>query len=353
MEIGKISEIIQGILRKNFPNDAGRQTIYSAGNRLNISCPYCGDSSNGRKKRGNFYLNTLSYKCYNGGCGIFKDAYSLFRDFGFTDKLSQDEKTEILSVIKDGKEKRRTIYGDVDISLFFDTDFKKYVIPRESFMQRFKLQEVRGSKIETYISRRNQRMDERFAYDPERDKLYLFNLTKDNEILGLQVRNMSSPYGAKYLTYKLSGIWEKMFGVTDENFLTEARKIDPVSSVFNIGRISFDRMITIFEGPMDSWLWENSVALCSVENKFPFEIDNIQYWYDWDRAGRIKNSELLSDGARVFNWKKFLEDHSLPINRKWDLNEIVNFLRAKKIKIKRFDNYFTEELLDLSDFIDA
>jgi len=55
----------------------------------------------------------------------------------------------------------------------------------------------------------------------------------------------------------------------------------------------------------------------------------------------------------VFNWKKFLVDHDLPINKKWDLNDLVNYLRAKRIKIKRLDNYFTEEILDLSDFIYA
>jgi hypothetical protein len=122
--------------------------------------------------------------------------------------------------------------------------------------------------------------------------------------------------------------------------------------VFNIGTISFNDQITIFEGPMDSWLWPNSVALCSVENKFPFEMDNLRYWYDWDSAGRSKTSELLSKGSTVFNWKKFLEDHSLQLNKKWDLNDLVNFLRSKKIKIKRFENYFTQEVLDLSYFID-
>ena len=353
MELGRIEGLISDVLRKEFPGDANKQKIYKAGNRLNFSCPYCGDSSNSRKKRGNFYVDTLSYKCYNGGCGIFKDAFSLLKDFGIVSKLDSEERSDILSVIKEGKDKRRKIYGDVDISLFFNTDFSKVVIPRNKFMERFSLSEVAGSKIERYLIRRNQKPDEKFAWDEENQKLYLFNLTRDNEIIGLQFRNMSDSYGSKYYTYKLSGIWEKMYGIKDEDFLNEARKIDPISSVFNIGRISFDQTITIFEGPMDSWLWRNAVALCSVENKFPFEMDNIQYWYDWDRAGRVKNSELLSKGFRVFNWKKFLLDHELPINKKWDLNDLVNYLRAKKIKIKRFDEYFTEEVLDLLDFIDG
>ena len=100
---------------------------------------------------------------------------------------------------------------------------------------------------------------------------------------------------------------------------------------------------------------QNSMSpfLRSLENKFPFEFENVQYWYDWDKAGKEKTSELLSKGHRVFNWRKFLVDHDLPINKKWDLNDLVNYLRAKKIKIKRFENYFTQEVLDLTYFMDV
>jgi hypothetical protein len=353
MEVRRIEELIKAVLQNAFKGDVSNQKIYLAGNRMNFSCPYCGDSNNSRKKRGNFYLNTLSYKCYNGGCGIFKDGYTFFRDYKVNSEITQEERSSILEIIRDGKEKRKTVYGDVDISLFFDTDFKKFVIPREVFMQKLNLVDVSGSKIEPYIKRRNQIGDERFAWDDEKEKLYLLNLSKDKEIMGLQVRGMSKNFGgAKYYTYKLSGIWEKLFGVTNEQFLAECAKIDPISHVFNISSISFDRTITIFEGPMDSWFWKNSVALCSVENKFPFEFEDIQYWYDWDNAGRKKTSELLTQGAKVFNWKKFLVENNLPLNRKWDLNDLVNYLRMKNLKIKRLENYFTREVLDLTYFID-
>lgn len=353
MEVRRIEELIKAVLQNAFKGDVSKQKIYLAGNRMNFSCPYCGDSNNSRKKRGNFYLNTLSYKCYNGGCGIFKDGYTFFRDYKVNSEITQEERSSILEIIRDGKEKRKTVYGDVDISLFFDTDFKKFVIPREVFMQKLNLVDVSGSKIEPYIKRRNQIGDERFAWDDEKEKLYLLNLSKDKEIMGLQVRGMSKNFGgAKYYTYKLSGIWEKLFGVTNEQFLAECAKIDPISHVFNISSISFDRTITIFEGPMDSWFWKNSVALCSVENKFPFEFEDIQYWYDWDNAGRKKTSELLTQGAKVFNWKKFLVENNLPLNRKWDLNDLVNYLRMKNLKIKRLENYFTREVLDLTYFID-
>ena len=352
MQDTRIEDLINNVLVKEFPGEHNKHKIYRAGNRLNFSCPYCGDSNDGRKKRGNFYLDTLSYKCYNGGCGIFKDIYSILKDFSLVGKLEQDEKTEILDILHNRKERRKTYYGDIDISIFFDEDIKNYIIPRSEFMERMGLEEVRGSKIEIYLTRRNQVPDQKFAWDKEKQRLYLLNLSRENNILGLQFRNMQqSGGGSKYYTYKLSGIWEKLLGCKDENFLDGCRKIDPISSVFNIGTISFNDTITIFEGPMDSFLWKNSVGLCSVENKFPFEMDNLRFWYDWDNAGRAKASELLAEGHLVFNWRKFLTDHGLPTNKKWDLNDLVNFLRSRQLKIKRFDFYFTDEVLDLKDFI--
>ena len=354
MQDTRIEDLINNVLVKEFPGEHNKHKIYRAGNRLNFSCPYCGDSNDGRKKRGNFYLDTLSYKCYNGGCGIFKDIYSILKDFSLVGKLEQDEKTEILDILHNRKERRKTYYGDIDISIFFDEDIKNYIIPRSEFMERMGLEEVRGSKIEIYLTRRNQVPDQKFAWDKEKQRLYLMNLSRENNILGLQFRNMQqSGGGSKYYTYKLSGIWEKLLGCKDEKFLDGCRKIDPISSVFNIGTISFNDTITIFEGPMDSFLWKNSVGLCSVENKFPFEMDNLRFWYDWDNAGRAKASKLLAEGHLVFNWRKFLTDHGLPTNKKWDLNDLVNFLRAKQLKIKRFDFYFTDEVLDLKDFIDV
>ena len=354
MELTKIENLVETVLRKSFPGDSARQKIYLAGNRINFSCPYCGDSSTGRKKRGNFYLTTLCYKCYNGGCGIFKDGYAFFTDFEVLSDLNSDDRREILKIVKESKEKRKTHYGDVDISMLFEIDFKKYVIPRKDFIQRLKLEDVDKSSIAGYLKRRNQVPDHKFAWDPAEERLFLFNLTKDQEIIGLQVRSMSkSTRASKYYTYKLSGIWEKMMGETNSEFLMECGKIDPISHVFGIGQISFDRTITIFEGPMDSWFWENSVGLCSIENKFPFEFDDIRFWYDWDKAGRTKSLEMLTKGNLVFNWKKFLQDHNLPLDKKWDLNDLINYLRLKKLKIRRFEDYFTKETLDLTYFMEV
>jgi predicted RNA-binding Zn-ribbon protein involved in translation (DUF1610 family) len=354
MELEKKHRLISRILQDEFKGNPGKQEIHSGGNRFNFSCPYCGDSSESRKKRGNFYIDTNSYKCYNGGCGIYKDGENFFRDFGVFGMLSDSEKKDLREITQLNKDKRISYYGDIDISLFFDTDINEVLIDRRVFMEKLGLINVNDSKILTYINRRNQKPDNKFAWDPRWEKLYLFNLTKSDKILGLQVRNMNSTKGSsKYYTYKLSGIWEKLLKCKDDEFLEKCKKIDPVSHVFNLGMINFNNTITIFEGPMDSWLWHNSVGLCSIENKFPFEMENLRYWDDWDDAGRNKSVERLSAGFSVFNWGKFLEENELTKNKKWDLNDLVNHLRRTGKKIKRLDNYFTDDRLDLRYFING
>lgn len=352
MQLEKIEDTIRLILSREFKESPGKQIIYKAGSRLNFSCPYCGDSHDSRKKRGNFYLDTLAYKCYNGGCGIYKDMLTFFKDFSVYSKLTGDEREEIRGILDDNRNKRRSSYGKIDISYFFDNDISDVLIDRSQFMERLGLQEVYGSSIQRYITRRNQKLDKKFAWDPKKEKLYLFNLTPDDKILGLQVRNMNSIKGSvKYLTYKLSGIYEKLLKVTDQQFLEKAKSVDPISHVFGIGTLDFSSDITVFEGPMDSWFWNNSVGLCSLENKFPFDVENVRYWYDWDKSGIEKTMDLLSRGQTVFNWGKFLEENNITKNRKWDLNDLVVHLRTTGKKIKRLDNYFTNDVLDLRYFI--
>ena len=61
-----IKGLIQNILNKEFSNQQKRRVDEYA-DRLNMACPYCGDSSKSvHKKRGNLYFNKLFYSslCY-------------------------------------------------------------------------------------------------------------------------------------------------------------------------------------------------------------------------------------------------------------------------------------------------
>jgi hypothetical protein len=349
MDSKRIEGIVLEILQEQFPNDVKKHKIYLSANRLNFSCPYCGDSKDSHKKRGNLYLDTLSFKCYNGGCSIFKDGVSLLKDFGKINSINANERNEISQKIRDNKEKRITRYGNFDVFEVLGGDYSSVLVPRDYLKSKLYLKEVKGTSMEAYLIERNQIPDSKFLWDQKGLRLFVLNLTNDGMIVGLQTRNMRSNYngGSKYLTYKLSGIWGKLLYETNEEFLEKCQEIDPISSIFGIAKVNLGGTLTVFEGPMDSFLYPNSLATCSVENKVPFEIDGLRFWDDWDDAGRAKSTERLMHGEMVFNWGKFLMDHQLKYNQKWDLNELVNYLRSNGKKIKRFENYFTTDKLDI------
>lgn len=353
MDAFKQKEIIQNILFKEFPNDKKKQIIYLSGDRFNFSCPYCRDSNNPYKKRGNYYIKTNTYKCFNGGCGIFKNGDNFFKQFEEYDKLTNKEKLDLQKSLEENKNKYKKYYGDVDISLFFDVDLDKYLIDRKYLLKKLNLLEINHlSEIGKYIINREHKIDNKFAWNAKRNNLFLFNLTKDDKIIGLQIRNMNKKNkGNKYYTYNLSSIWQKLLKVNDENFINECKKIDPISHVFGIGNLDFSKDIVVFEGPLDAWLWKNAVGLCSIENKFPFEMENIVYWDDWDISGRTKSVKRLLDGMTIFNWGKFLNDNNLDKGQKWDLNDLVVYLRKTGKKISRLDNYFTNDSLNIGYFI--
>ena len=91
-------------------------------------------------------------------------------------KLSSNEKNEIRSILDENRGKRRSVYGNIDISLFFENDINEILINRSDFMEKLGLRNVFGSTIQRYIQRRHQKMDNRFAWDAKKEKIFLMNL---------------------------------------------------------------------------------------------------------------------------------------------------------------------------------
>jgi hypothetical protein len=343
--LDRINSIILFALKKTFPDNINKQKVYKYPGRITMSCPYCGDSNDARKKRGNLYLDTLTYKCYNGGCGVFKNLNQYTRDFEIQNMLSTDEIAEIAEISRSSVA-RKKIRNSIDF--FFTENYKDVLIPREVFKERLELEEVKGTFAEKWILNRNHSPDAKFLWDPRRKNLYLLNLTGDDSfILGIQMRPIVKKSSSKYFTYKLSGIYKNLFGEKNPDIISKAEEVDPISSVFGFSTVDLDAMITTFEGPMDAWLCPNSIALCSINNQFPFDVSNKRWFLDGDKAGRTKSRELLDKGEQVFLWGKFLKENSFPDRDKWDLNDVVNYLRSTGKKIKRLDNYFSADKWDI------
>jgi len=348
LSVDRLKGIVGSALLKFFGNDPQRLKIYQGGNRLNFCCPYCGDSKDARKKRGNLYSDTLTYKCYNGGCGVFKNLNQFTRDFEIQSMLSTDEISEIAEISRSSTI-RKKIRNSLDY--FFTENYKDILIDREELKECLNLTEVKGTYGEKWLLERNHNPDSKFLWDPSRRNLYLLNLSGDEtKIIGLQIRPIVKKNGgSKYYTYKLSGIYKNLLKITNPEIILKAEEVDPISSVFGFSTVDLDSMITTFEGPLDAWLCPNSIALCSINNPFPFDVLNKRWMLDGDDVGRQKAREFLEKGEQVFLWGRFIKECELPERDKWDLNDVVDYVRSTGKKIKRLDHFFSSDKWDIID----
>ena len=353
LTLDKIIYPLREILKQRFPGDSERQRIVPRlnGQRLNFCCPYCGDSIDSRKKRGNFYTNWLYFKCYNGGCEQYVDILKMIKDFKVSDTMTADEIVSAKLRIASSREAAKhemILRHELSLNALTNTDFEKVLVPRKDLMKALGLMEVHPkSPMGVYLSKRCQSTDKKFAWDSRKKRLFIFNLDPTQEwVFALQTRQFEENTNNKYLTYNLSGIWLKMMGNKDEEFLTKARELDHISTVFNVLNINFNDMITLFEGPLDSFLFPNSCGMCSVNNDWPFDVDNIRWFADNDDAGRKKALAVIADGKSVFLWKKFTDDFELHGKKIKDYNDIVIYQRANRMDFGDLEKYWSTHKYD-------
>lgn len=338
--INIIIDKVQSILNKRF-DDRNKHHIKIHTNRINFACPYCGDSmKNSNKKRGNIILegkHSGFYKCFN--CSVFKTVTSFFSDY----KVSLD--LDIIDYISNHLGDLRSSFSEkYDISLLLDIELiEKYAIDRQELIKKFMLVEIIDSPVRSWLRSRLQFQEEKFLYNPAKNYLLILNLTPSGKILGFQKRGFNlKSYEPKYLTYKLSKISEgfKMGKIPEE--------FDSISVLFNITLLNFNMPITLFEGGMDSFLFKNSIALSGVNKIFPIDIP-IRYWFDKDLTGVNQAIKKLENKQPVFLWERFIRDYNIPYSKKLDLNDILIYFKKNNIKTPLFENYFSDDPLDLID----
>lgn len=335
----KLIFILQPILAERFPNDPPKQRIKTHINRLSIACPYCGDSmKNPHAKRGNIILAgkfANTYKCFN--CDQFRNLDRFIKDF----KGSLD--LDVIDYISKTKvDFENFIHKKYDVSFLLDREtIEGYALTRDEVKAKLQLQEVDQFSVWNWLKHRQQFQKERFLYSPGHNYLVVLNLVDKDKIIGLQRRMFKG--NNKYLTYKLSKLYELFrpgVEVPDE--------VDAVSTLFGIMELNFAKPITLFEGPLDSFLFKNSVASGGASKSFPIDLP-LRYFYDKDKKGVEKSIEKLNNGMPVFLWDKFLRDLNAPSRKKWDLNDIIIWAWKNKVKLPNYDMYFSDDELDIID----
>jgi ssDNA-binding Zn-finger/Zn-ribbon topoisomerase 1 len=335
----KLKFLIKPILLEVFKNEPAKQDIKEAHGRLNVACPYCGDSTHkSHAKRGNFilegkFINT--YKCFN--CDEFKSFSNFFKDFKETLDL------DIVNFIEKTNTEFETFnQKQYDASFLLDREIiEKYALPREEIKQKLGLVEVDDYPVWNWLKHRLQYQKDRFLYNPIQKYLVILNLVDKDNVIGLQRRLFTK--GNKYLTYKLSKLYPLFrpgVEVPDE--------VDSISTLFGIMELNFNHPITLFEGPFDSFLYKNSVAISGASKAFPVAIP-LRYWFDDDPTGKRKALEYIEREQPVFLWEKFKREYSIPFKIKWDLNDLLLHFKNNNMKVPKFDPYFSADPLDLID----
>lgn len=329
---------IKDILVEKF--GSGSKTIVEEfDDRWNFACPFCGDSStDGRKKRGNMDFSDYHYHCYN--CG---EHHNLL---WFLKKLDRDVKTGSVNNFVESAKNKNGISGVFSksndrIAEIFGEDILDHAIDRDLLINRLSLVEAYSNKRALdYLHGRCQYDMKKFAWDPKKNKLYIFNLDNTGtKVLGYQIRSFWNK-GPKYLTYEMSTMYKELGLDIDSEI---AKRLDPLSTAFGCLQLDFSSVITIFEGPLDSFLMPNSMALCSLSRRPPFITKYTRFMFDFDKSAKIKSSEYLHEGLCVFMWKKFLNEN-IPDYRsrsKVDFTDVNIYAKEHNLKFD-YDSYFTD-----------
>lgn len=341
-----LANLIHTALLKHFGNTS-KSHVKLKSDRINFACPICNDSDKDpNRKRGNIWLKTNSYKCYN--CGYFsslkKFLFNLFNLGLLEENIPEDFMLESSYESLSNSLNLSTI-GFISNEL--EDVIHKYGFDRELFKKYFSAIEILGTPMEGYLKFRNVKDFSKFLYLPTTRQLIVLNIDNlTGKIISFQIRNFGKNVKDKYLTYKLEKIYTelKIKIPEDDSFF----RLDELSKFFNLLNIDMNLPITYFEGPIDCYFYKNSISLNSVHSSPPFDSFNCRYFFDFDKEGRKKMTELIMKKKTVFLWRKFLKDIKIEYNnfQKIDFNDIVTFLVKEKLKVD-FERYFSNDPLNL------
>ena len=263
-------------------------------NLYNFRCPLCGDSQKHKNKaRGYFYQvkTNTNYKCHNCGASL-----------SFNNFLKQIDTTlhkqYVMEKFKEGHAGGRNFV--VDEPKF---DFKKPVF-------RKKLDLPRASEVpiaKEYLERRKLDPSKFFFTNKFKEwtnihKKTFDNITRDesriviplyddkNNLIGFQGRSLV-PNSVKYITVMIN---------------EEAPKI------YGLDKVKTEKPIYILEGPFDSTLVENSVAMCGSD----LDVRTFGWCnYIWVFDNEPRNREIverinktIGRGDQVVIWPSNIEE---------------------------------------------
>lgn len=370
MDKNYIKGLVQAVLNKEFAN-ARKRKINDYNDRLNIACPYCGDSHNNvNAKRGNLYFNRLFYVCFN--CDMKTTLDRFCKDHN--EQIDPSKKLEMIEHLDSVM-----TYQDYEND-FIDAQFDDLIDMSElervfnsDITQITDFQPInKTGGIFKYLVNRgitpnlhnNIYQAKYWKNEDESEWVIVMLNRRGDKIIGMQVRNLKSGKRRMFKIYNYENLLEWVnHGKEDPKELDISQMViyNKLSYYFNILNVDFNSTITVFEGYLDSLFFPNSIGLVGVNTDYRFLENNgfdIQYFFDNDEAGFNKSEEKLKDGFRVFLWRKLLNDIVDKKNSDdpWklfnrivgvkDINKLAELVPNPYVKLK-LDDYFSVDEMDI------
>jgi hypothetical protein len=364
-----IKGLIQRILNKEFSNVNKRKMVDYV-DRLNIACPYCGDSKNAYKKRGNLYTNRLIYICFN--CDKRTNLDRMCKDFN--EMVDPEKKLEMIEHLNSVM-----TYSDYETNMS-DAKFENLIEMSElervlnanlTPISDFKPIQPNSGIYKYLIGRgiapefhKNIYQAKYWKNEDESEWIIVMLNRRDSKVLGMQVRNLKEGKRRMYKIYNYENLLEWVNIGKDEPIEIDMNEMviyNKLSYYFNILNVDLSDVITVFEGYLDSLFYPNSIGLVGVNTDYKIIEGSgleLRYFFDNDEAGYSKSEEKIKQGYPVFLWRKLFEDilqkkrpndpmrFMYRISKVKDINKLAT-LSQDPYKSLTLDNYFSQDELDI------
>lgn len=365
-----ITGLVQKILNKEFTNQNKRR-IVDYHDRLNFSCPYCGDShKNQYAKRGNLYFNRFIFICFN--CDKKASFDKMCKHFN--EMVDPDKKLEMIEHLNSVMtySDYESNVSDAKFENLIDlSDLEKVFSMNITQISDFKPIQVNGGIYKYLIGRgiepefhKNIYQAKYWKNEDESEWIIVMLNRRDDKVLGIQIRNLKEGKRRTFKIYNYENLLEWVNLVRKEPLdidINEMVIYNKLSYYFNILNINFSEKVTVFEGYLDSLFYPNSIGLVGVNTDYRL-IENsgleIQYFFDNDEAGFIKSEEKIKDGYPIFLWNKLFEDivdkkksedpYKLlhRISKVKDINKLAQLVSSPYKKLDLY-NFFSQDDFDL------
>lgn len=362
-----IKDKIQNILDRKFAKDSYiKRKIDVFHDRINFACPYCGDSrTDNRKKRGNLYLDSLRYHCFN--CGHSAGVNRFMKDFD--EALSSEDQIVVHEIQQNSKKfEKKSSSSQSSMSM---TLLDKLAVPKMIlFKQLGIVSPYRNEEASKYLKSRmiDIRDWKYFAYDQAKKELYILNITPSDRVIGFQTRQLDpNSVKSRYLSKRLTRLYADVFnkdidGITERLLLKEplgqkyideedgieniVANLDRLSGIFNIMNIDIGKPLTILEGPIDSLAIDNAIALQGASKQlegFFDDIENVRYLFDNDKTGKEMALKKLKSHKTVFLWEQYLK----MIGQRVKVKDVNDLQKMNLLNRDVLEKCFSDEEIDV------